>query len=613
MQREMSIIEPSTLQREFIPPILHGQDILIRDTTGSGKTFGILLSLLSKPRVMIPVDLKKQLKGRRSAVRPGITSVFIVPNQELAFQLLDWTKQLLPDLIGDSDSHELDQHHNQLDALIQVLTVSSPAAHEAQITQLAKTLPHVLVATPSRLWTLLQQGVLDLSMIETLVLDEVDHLVRIPGRYATQQQLANRDAHPKPAELAVREILRSAKALGRCHSGDDTDKEDGESTGGEASNNEGLSKPNNTEVVAMKKEIQALEQVIASRRNSDSVATDGTQTVKKRAKSKTNILQTPIQLIASSATMNRTIRHWLLTNQWIFNPVWVDTTKSVVLPQGIQHYCLVVGQNSIRNMKKEADPYQAKDQLAVPKMVAQGKDEDEDEDDEDGGDRHLHRFENDDDDDNDDGDDDDEQQYRDWAATDQEWQDAERAWQQQQLEKADTGHQHIATVSQSFSDDDDRMLESVVNACALENASTACVFFCNQPSLPKISDRLEHQFEFPVKLIQDAYQQDQQSLTSTSRKGLATPASAPTTKHPSVFIANESNARGLDLPNISHVIVVGLPSCPSSYLHMAGRTGRFGKMGKVVTILRDEGRIEDRARTLFKTLQVNIEPFPHVE
>ncbi|KAF9969417.1 hypothetical protein BGZ73_008233 [Actinomortierella ambigua] len=610
----MSILVPSALQREFIPPILQGRDVLIRDTTGSGKTFGVLVSLLSKPRVMIPLDIKKQLKGRRSAVRPGITSVFIVPNQELAFQLLDWTKQLLPDLISNNE----DNHHDQLDALIQVLTASSSDTHEAQVAKLAKTLPHVLVATPSRLWTLLEQGVLDLSMIETLVLDEVDHLIRIPGRYATQQQLANRDMHPKPAELAVREILRSARALGRYPL--DTAAADNKEVDDNAGGDSTLSPESGAEVAAMKKEIEALEQVIADRRSNNNGTTSDSPAPKKRAKSKTDILQKRIQLIASSATMNRTVRHWLLTNQWIREPAWVDLTKSVVLPHGIQHYCLIIGHDSIRNMKQEADPYQAGDRPAVPKLVAgqgKAKDDEEDDDDEDEDDQRLRQFEDDDDDD----DDEDEEQYQDWAATDLEWQDAERKWQQQQLEKAETGHQRVPATSQSFTDDDDRMLESVVNACALEGASTACVFFCNQPSLRKISERFEHQFEFPVKLIQDAYQQQDPSLANTANKRVETPlpttttasSSSALTNQPSVFIANEANARGLDLPNVSHVIVVGLPSCPSSYLHMAGRTGRFGKQGKVVTLLRDEGRIEDRARTLFKTLQVNIERFPHVE
>ncbi|KAG0229429.1 hypothetical protein BGW42_001584 [Actinomortierella wolfii] len=568
-------MEPSALQREFIPPILLGQDVLIRDTTGSGKTFGVLLALLSKPRVQIPLQIRKQLKGRRSAVRPGITSVFIVPNQELAFQLLEWTKQLLSDLINDG--------YNQvpLDALIQVITTSTSQAHDAQVAKLAETLPHVLVATPSRLWTLLEEGMLDLSMIETLVLDEVDHLIRIPSRYATHRQLVNRDIHPKPAELAVREILRSARALGRYP--DDNEEDDEDDSDSEE----------NAELAAMKKEIKELEQTIEARRKGGELANqvqpDQIRTLKKPAKSKTDILEKRIQLIASSATMNRTVRHWLQSMKWVQEPVWVDTTKSVVLPKGIQHYCLVVGPDSIRNMKVVADPYKSQSSPTALSLDLQEKDdEDIDED---------------------------EQKYRDWAATDKEWQDAERAWQQQQVEKAETGHLrvHDSDEPKSFPDDDDRMLESVVNACTLEEASTACVFFCNQPSLRNISTRFASQFDFPVKMIQEAFVQKQQVAESTGTNTMPVALSTFSTEHARVFVANEMNARGLDLPNVSHVVIVGLPSCPSSYLHMAGRTGRFGKTGKVITILRDEGRIEDRARTLFKTLQVNIEPFPHVD
>jgi hypothetical protein len=51
-----------------------------------------------------------------------------------------------------------------------------------------------------------------------------------------------------------------------------------------------------------------------------------------------------------------------------------------------------------------------------------------------------------------------------------------------------------------------------------------------------------------------------------------------------VIVAHESAVRGLDLPELDLVILMMLPDTPEAYMHIAGRTGRFGKKGHVVNI-----------------------------
>jgi len=46
-------------------------------------------------------------------------------------------------------------------------------------------------------------------------------------------------------------------------------------------------------------------------------------------------------------------------------------------------------------------------------------------------------------------------------------------------------------------------------------------------------------------------------------------------------------ARGLDLPGTSTVILMDLPSDVSGYVHCAGRAGRLGREGRVITLLRE--------------------------
>ena len=58
-----------------------------------------------------------------------------------------------------------------------------------------------------------------------------------------------------------------------------------------------------------------------------------------------------------------------------------------------------------------------------------------------------------------------------------------------------------------------------------------------------------------------------------------------------LLISTEETARGIDLPDLSHVIIMHSPDSANSYLHMAGRTGRLGRPGTVISIVSyDEAR-----------------------
>lgn len=56
-------------------------------------------------------------------------------------------------------------------------------------------------------------------------------------------------------------------------------------------------------------------------------------------------------------------------------------------------------------------------------------------------------------------------------------------------------------------------------------------------------------------------------------------------KHPSILLTSDVSARGVDYPNVTHVVQVGSATDRETYIHRLGRTGRAGKNGKGVLVL----------------------------
>ena len=51
-----------------------------------------------------------------------------------------------------------------------------------------------------------------------------------------------------------------------------------------------------------------------------------------------------------------------------------------------------------------------------------------------------------------------------------------------------------------------------------------------------------------------------------------------------LLVASDVAARGLDIPDVSHVINFDVPTHPEDYVHRIGRTGRAGREGKAITL-----------------------------
>ena len=79
--------EPTPVQREAIPLVLEGRDLLAGAQTGTGKTAAFVLPILQRLADSHPVDRGVTSRDRRDAVRPPIRVLVLTPTRELALQV----------------------------------------------------------------------------------------------------------------------------------------------------------------------------------------------------------------------------------------------------------------------------------------------------------------------------------------------------------------------------------------------------------------------------------------------------------------------------------------------------------------------------------------------
>ncbi|MCZ2357417.1 MAG: DEAD/DEAH box helicase [Bacteroidia bacterium] len=110
--------------------------------------------------------------------------------------------------------------------------------------------------------------------------------------------------------------------------------------------------------------------------------------------------------------------------------------------------------------------------------------------------------------------------------------------------------------------------------------------------------------EIAEKLIRDGYSADalHGDMTQAARTKVLNRFREQSLK---LLIATDVAARGLDIPNITHIIHYGLPDDIESYIHRSGRTARAGKSGYSIVILTQLQ--QSRIFTLQRTLKISVE------
>ena len=74
-----------------------------------------------------------------------------------------------------------------------------------------------------------------------------------------------------------------------------------------------------------------------------------------------------------------------------------------------------------------------------------------------------------------------------------------------------------------------------------------------------------------------------------------------------ILVATDVAARGIDVPEVTHVINFDVPTEPETYVHRIGRTGRAGKEGRAFLLATGDERQEVQA--IERLIDATLEPF----
>lgn len=558
------IRQPTPAQSALIPAILSPTDVILRAHTGTGKSFGILLALLSKPRIVFRDQTSQDSPStsKRGKPQTGIASIILVPSNELAFQYMRWARSLFPASTLPS-----------LDPVIQCLVRGSETvSSKEELHKLKTTPPHILIGTPGRIKDILDTpagtSLLGIDTLKTLVLDEADAVLQLPGRFPSHKQRWKHEVHKAPGLLILNEIMKRRATF----------------SGGEKHLSAGLeNRPGKRRDERRPPEHVRRNAYKAAERSAAGGVDANTGLALPKAR---GAGVHPLQLVATSATANSVMRHffgartgWLRTGAkdsgLAFAPQvgrWIDLTglsgKSMVdqgirglfganersqtdslietslertpstMPTVIEHTCIVVDEAPLSKQLsavplRNFEPKLArkKDRSTAAASAESSTSSDIDADDLVGDDFMIIKPEN----------------------------------EPQEHEM------------------DQSLIEALAFCFASEGVERGLALIPARWSLLKTRASLEA-LGVTVRLASDV-----------GTASAATTSTDPeTSANPELFLLQTTSSRGLDIPSLSHVFLVGYPSVIDAvqYVHSAGRVARIGgdpdapTASKVVTLLR---------------------------
>jgi ATP-dependent RNA helicase RhlE len=170
----ISVMRALPVQRDSIPPLLQGRDVVMEAPTGSGKTLAYVVPMVEK------------LRGHRSG---GARALVVTPTRELAAQIAAVIRSVDPQL--------------------RVALLVGGVGYGAQLNALRGG-ADVVVGCPGRILDLVDRGAARLGTIALLVLDEADEMLDQGFARDVERILALASAPQNGATTARQTVLASA-------------------------------------------------------------------------------------------------------------------------------------------------------------------------------------------------------------------------------------------------------------------------------------------------------------------------------------------------------------------------------------------------------------------
>ncbi|KAF8787275.1 ATP-dependent RNA helicase DDX24-like [Argiope bruennichi] len=170
--KELGFQKPTKIQELTIPSAIRGnQDILGAAETGSGKTLAFGIPIVNNI-ISIKESRRQKAEAENIEYTKPLYSIILTPTRELAIQI----KKHLQAVCKYTD--------------IKIGVLVGGLAPEKQ-KRILKKCPEIIVATPGRLWEMIEEGVSHVSQISNvrfLVIDETDRMVE-KGHFAELTQI----------------------------------------------------------------------------------------------------------------------------------------------------------------------------------------------------------------------------------------------------------------------------------------------------------------------------------------------------------------------------------------------------------------------------------------
>lgn len=142
---QINITDPTPIQKEAIPLLLEGKDVIGQAQTGTGKTFAYAIPLLER------LDQKKRT----------VQALILCPTRELSLQVATEVQKLSSGMKG-----------------IRTATIYGGQSYEKQFKALNDH-PQIIIGTPGRIIDHLTRGSLRFESVSYLVLDEADEMLKM--------------------------------------------------------------------------------------------------------------------------------------------------------------------------------------------------------------------------------------------------------------------------------------------------------------------------------------------------------------------------------------------------------------------------------------------------